>query len=356
MYSRKITGGLAAVALLAGFIGQANTQTGADLGTTVVEAVSVPRIFRLDGVVEAVNKSTISAQTGGQVESILFDVDDFVEKDALLVVLKDTEQRAALSEAEAGLKGARAQLQDALSEYERIKGIYDKKLVAKSDMDKATASLESARARKDSAEAALERAREQLNYTRITAPYTGIVTARHVEPGEVAQPGQPLMSGISLNQLRVTVDVPQNLVSAVRSNGKAHVQRPDGGWIEVSRLTVFPYADPDSNTFKVRLMLEEGSGDFFPGMYVKAGFVTGMVPALVVPADAVVYRSEVTGVYVVDAERKVSFRHVRLGNGLGDGRIRVLAGLEQGEQVAIDPIAAGVMLKHQRGRELASHD
>ncbi|WP_456372086.1 efflux RND transporter periplasmic adaptor subunit [Thiolapillus sp.] len=330
-----------------------------ELTTVAVQQISVPRVFRLDGVVEAVNQSTISAQTNGQVEAIYYDVDDVVEAGALLVKLKDTEQKAALRRAEADLRAASAVMADARSNYKRIKDLFAKKLVARSDLDKAQASLDTARAKLDAARAALAQAREQLSYTRVTAPYKGIVTERHVQVGEVAHPGTQLMSGISLEQLRVAVDVPQSLIIAIRDKGKARVQLPQGRWIDVAELTVFPFADPASNTFKVRLMLPKNVENLFPGMLVKTAFETGVAPALVIPASAVAYRSEVTGVYVQDEDgKRIHFRYVRLGEALGEEAVTVLSGLQEGDLVYLDPIKAGVALKHQRrqAREQNGHE
>ncbi len=326
---------------------------GGGLQLEAVKRVVVPRIFRLDGVVEAVNQSTISAQTSGQVEAIYYDVDDVVEKGALLVKLKDTEQRAALRRAEAELRAARAVLKDAESSYRRIEDLYRRKLVAKSELDKAQANLKTARAKLDSATAALAQAKEQLSYTRVTAPYTGIVTQRHVQVGEVAHPGTPLMSGVSLEQLRVSVDVPQSLVFPIREKRKAVVELPDGRWIEARKITIFPFADPASNTFKVRLELPPKLENLFPGMLVKNAFETGRMPALVIPVRAVAYRSEVTAVYVQDEDGRLHFRHVRLGSLLGEEHVVVLAGLQEGEKVALDPVRAGVELKKQRRQRVA---
>ncbi len=322
----------------------------------MVQEVLIPRVFRLDGMIEAVNQSTISAQTNGQVEAIFYDVDDVVEQGALLVKLKDTEQQAALRRAEADLRAAKAVLDDARSNYRRIKDLHVKKLVAKSDLDNAQASLNTAKAKWDAARAAREQAVEQLAYTRIKAPYTGIVTERHVQVGEVAHPGTPLMSGISLQQLRASVDVPQSLIGAIRKKARARVELPNGSWIDVDDVTVFPFADPASNTFKVRLSLPQNIEGLFPGMLVKVAFETGVAPVLAVPASAVVYRSEVTAVYVRDEEHKIHFRYIRLGDPLSEEVMTVLSGLQVGDEVFLDPIAAGVALKQQRQNECQEHE
>jgi hypothetical protein len=164
----------------------------------------------------------------------------------------------------------------------------------------------------------------------------------------MAQPGQALMSGISLERLRVRVDVPQSLIVPVRASGEARVRLPDGTWVNAGEQMVFPFADQGSNSFRVRLELPEGAPELFPGMWVKTAFRVGSQERLVVPAKALVYRSEVTAVYVVDEQGKVGFRRIRAGSRLDDGLVEVLAGLEAGERVALEPVAAGVLLKRQR--------
>ncbi|MET0028745.1 MAG: efflux RND transporter periplasmic adaptor subunit [Candidatus Thiodiazotropha sp.] len=305
------------------------------------------REFWLDGKVEAINQTTLSAQTQGQVEAILFDVDDFVEQGQVVVQLKDTEQRAGLNQARADLKEAVARLQEAEDNYKRTNDLFGRKLASQSALDQATASLKSTRARKEAAEARLSQAQEQFEYTRAKAPYSGIVTQRHVEVGEIASPGQKLMSGISLDQLRVVVELPQTLISVVRDEGKARVLLPGGEMIEGVGLTVFPFADQTTSTFKVRVDLPEGVKGLFPGMFVKTAFVTGIKREMVVPHQAVVYRSEVTAVYVVDEQGKVHFRHIRAGQPMADGTQTVIAGLSPGEQVALDPVAAATLMKKQ---------
>ncbi|HEB83046.1 MAG TPA: efflux RND transporter periplasmic adaptor subunit, partial [Gammaproteobacteria bacterium] len=209
----------------------------------------------------------------------------------------------------------------------------------------------------ESARASLEEAQEQLSYTRVTAPYSGIVTKRHVEVGETVQTGTPLMTGVSLDKLRVNVDVPQSLIRKIREYGEAYVYVEDDNGVEqpvkVEHITVFPIADRASNTFKVRLDLPEGIKGLFPGMFVKVSLVTGERRLLTVPVQSVVHRSELTAVYVVTDDGEIHFRHVRVGSVRGDEQV-VLSGLSEGEKVALDPIAAGIAIMRQRQMQSAT--
>ncbi len=289
----------------------------------------------VDALIEAVFKSTVSSQTSGRITEVLVDVDDYVNKGDVIVRFRDKEQRAAL-------KAAEARAEEAKSAFSRMQELLAKKLVSQAEFDKAQAGLKAANA-------ALEQAQEQLEHTVVRAPYSGIVVERNVEPGESANPGKPLMTGLSLESLRAVANVPQAHIDRVRELQRARVLLPGEAApsVEGTKLTISPFADAASHTFKVRVDLSQGRHGVYPGMFVKVAFVTGEVERLMLPLAAVVHRSEVTAVYVVKGDA-ISFRHIRIGRVLDDGQVEVLAGLEAGEEVALDPIRAGVMLKEMR--------
>jgi len=149
----------------------------ANLPSAVAHWQQAPRERVFEGTVEAVNKATVAAQTHGRIARLPYDVNDFVPKGAVIVQFTDREQRDAVQKARALLAEARAR----------------------------------------AAESALAEAKKQLDYTVVKAPYAGIVTARQVEVGETVAPGQALMTGLSLDRLRVRVDLPKTVVDAASS-------------------------------------------------------------------------------------------------------------------------------------------
>jgi RND family efflux transporter MFP subunit len=215
-------------------------------------------------------------------------------------------------------------------------------------MDRATADLKSAQARVDAAAGALSAAQERYENTVVRAPYSGIVVERHVELGEMATVGTPLMTGISLEHLRVVVDVPQSDIAALRRDAQARVDLPSGETLEAREVRIFPYADPSTHTFRVRLRLAEGQHGIYPGMWVKVRFTTGEEESLLVPESAVVQRSELTAVYVLDEQGRPRLRQVRLGRPLPDGSRVILAGLDAGEMVVTEPDEARLALLGER--------
>jgi len=320
------------------------------LATAAASYQSVADEQILDGVVEPVHQSTVSSEFVGRIEEINFDVDDFVPKGSVLIRFRDKEQRARLAQGKAAQAEAKARLTEARQEYQRIKNLVAKKLVAQSEMDRVTAALNSAEARLAAAEAQIKVAQEQLDRTVIKAPYSGFVLARHVEVGETVQVGQPLMTGLSVDDLRVTVQVPQSFITAVSAQDRATISFPGEKLpsVTVDHLTVFPYADPLSHTVKVRMNLPKGIQGVRSGTYVKVAFVTGESPQLLVPRQAVVRRSELTAVYVSGKDGVISLRQVRTGELRDNDMIEVLSGLEDGEQVVLDPIQAGLVLKERQ--------
>jgi RND family efflux transporter MFP subunit len=298
----------------------------------------VPLERTVDGTVEAVNQATVSAQTSGRVAEILYDVDDVVPAGAVIVRLKGTEQRAGLSAANAAVGEAQARAAEAQASFQRISEMYQRRVVSKAQFDQATANRDAATARLAAAEAALTTAREGVGYTEIRAPYGGVVTRRLVEVGETVSPGTPLMTGLSLRDLRVATYVPQSVAMQVRRSKQAGVYVGDRR-IAATRITIFPEAATASSTFRARVDLPPGAVDLAPGVYVKVGLVTGETERLVVPASALVRRSEVTAVYVVDTKGGVTLRYVRPGQRIGDD-VEILSGLVTGERVALDPVAA----------------
>ncbi|MDP5070124.1 MAG: efflux RND transporter periplasmic adaptor subunit, partial [Congregibacter sp.] len=297
--------------------------------------------------IEAVNEATLSAQTTGRVLEVNFDVGDYVQRGAIILRLSDQEQTSRVQAAEGALAEAMAGLSEARLVDQRNQDLIERKLIARAEIDRTTAALLASTARVDSATAALSEARENLSYTVVTAPYAGTVVKRFVQPGESVSPGTPLMTGLSLEQLRVVVNLPQQQINALRAYQRARVLLPADRSVAATSLRIPPQASSDTHTFRVLVSMPEADYGVFPGSLVKVAFVVGEENRLLAPASAIVQRSEVTGAYVLDEEGYVGFRYVRLGPKTPAGSYIVMAGLVAGDQVALDPIKAGIAYKRQ---------
>ena len=352
----------AAVALLAA-CGNKPSAAGAasqapPLAGSVVHATPSRREQAWDGVVEAVQQVTITAQTNARVLELPYDVGDVVAKGAVLVRFSDVEQKSARNAAQAQVASAQASYEDAQASFERIAAVYAQGYVSAAQMDQQRAARDAAKAALEAAQAQSSEVGQQMDYTVLRAPFAGIVTHRFVHVGQAVQAGppspQPLIQLQALDDLRVNVQVPQSVVEVIRSSHAADVLLPGGKRITVSRVEVFPYADPATHTFNVRLQLPSGDKGLYPGMTVKVAFATGEAKRLLVPASALVQRGELVAVYVI-GEHAVTLRQVRVGNSDGD-EVEVLAGLDDGERVAGDPQAALAWLASQHGNGASAHE
>ncbi len=316
------------------------TSVAAKLQLQTIKSQAEPRERLLDGLVQAVNQSTVSAQTGGVITQINVDINDLVTAGTVLLRIRDTTQRAQLKQARAAASQADARLAEARKQFTRVRELLKKHLISQSAFDTAQANLKAATAQQRASLAATRQAREQLAYTVIKAPYTGVVTARHVEVGETASPGQPLLTGLSLEQLRIQATIPQQLIFAVRKYHQVRILAKNGHTPAIKNFTIYPYSYPKSNSFQVRIPLPNNTVGLSPGMLVKVAFAIGQQRSLLIPASAVIQRSEVSAVYVSTGNGNVSLRQIRRGRLRQNNSIEVLSGLQEGEQVVINPLDA----------------
>jgi RND family efflux transporter MFP subunit len=316
---------------------------GEQLAVVTAQYREVAQSYAAEGLVEATRQSTVSAQISGRIKEINFDIGSRVNKGQVILRIDERETGQALAGSNAQVQQAQATLQNAKAAYERSKQLFEQKFISQSALDKAQADYQVARAQAAASEAGAGQASLAYGYSTVVAPYSGVVAARHVEVGEMVMPGKPLMTGFDPAAMRVVVSVPQDKLPQIGSNPKVTVEVPSlNRWIKAASVTVQPVADMRTHSTQVRVYLPANEEGVYPGMFVRAHFIVGMANRLVIPESAVLRRSEVVAVYVVDEKGGVKLRQIRLGETNADGMVEVLAGLNPGEQVALDPVKAGM--------------
>ena len=314
------------------------------LALGAVELREIEVDYTAEALIEAVRQSTVSAQIPGRIVELRFDVGDAVKKGQVIARIDERAVSQAEAASVAQVQEAQAALANARAQYERSKQLFAQKFISQAGLDQAEAGYKSAQARVSALLAGAGQAATERSFATVVAPYSGVVSARHVELGEMATPGKPLLTGFDPSTLRVVANVPQAEVAAIQAGAKARVEVPSlGRWVEVRNLVVVPSADPRTHTTRIRLELPEDVRGVYPGVYARAHFVVGRALRLLVPRQAVVRRSEVTAVYVVGADGAPRLRQVRLGEAADEKSVEVLAGLEPGERVALEPVRAGFL-------------
>lgn len=317
--------------------------------TTLVQAKTIGSFYELDGVIQPVKQSTIAAQAAGRIASFTVKAGDKVKAGQVLATIDDRETSAGLQRSQAQISQADAEMRNASANFERTKNLQSNGFVSKAALDTAEMQLKGAVAVREQATASALQSSISQAFTRVTAPYDGWVLQTHAESGDLAVPGRPLVTVYAPLPLRAIVQVPASRTQAVRTAVQTQVRLDDAlstaQWISPTNRTAVPSADPVSQTTEWRLDLPIQDGaNILPGQQVRVRFSQSQSPTesqrLMIPRASVVRRGELTAVYVA-TNGAFSLRAVRLGSSLGDDGVEVLAGLESGESIALEPIRAG---------------
>lgn len=309
--------------------------------SAVAEYRTLDATFGAEAVIEAERQSTVSAQVAGRVLEINYRPGDKVPANAVIMRIDPRMAEQEVAGMDARINEARVNLDNARRQFQRVSDLFKQNFVSQSDYDKAEAAFKAAEAQLKTLMASKGQAETSAEYANISAPYAGVMSALHVEVGEMAVPGKPLATGFDPNDLRATSSVPQAYIAQVRDSQKAWVEiAPDKPWLEATRIQVLPSADPRTHDTEVRVYLQQGASEWMPGQFVHVHFVVGVERKLVVPQTAILRRSELTAVYVVEDTGQPQLRQIRAGEIQPGGWQEVLAGLKAGERLSLNPVLA----------------
>ncbi len=343
----------------------------------------------LAGTITPYEQVTLYAKTSGYLKWIKVDIGDSVRKGDLLADIEVPEmlttveeKRAAVVKAEATVEQARAAVEQSRADlefqeisYQRLKAIHDRDtdVLPEQEVDQARSGygvargkLKTSEAQVKVAEAGLATARAELatvtailQYARIIAPMTGVITERFVDPGALIQAASssrtqaaPLVSIARLDQLRVLVDVPEPKVRAVRPGTGVRVEVPAyAGESFAARVTrVGAVLDPGSRTMRVEIDLPNPTHSLRPGMTARVELeLERFEGALTVPVSAVRFQGRDRAVFVVEAG-KAKQRAVKTGLEAPQW-IQILGGLGAEEEIvtaAAGPLADGAPVRVNR--------
>jgi len=304
----------------------------------------VPLSIRSTGTVHARQTTVISAQVVGRIQQVLVREGDSVRAGQTLAVLDDAALRASVDQAQAGVKAAQEQqaaaqtdAKLAASTLDRYRQLQAEKSVSPQEMDEASARLEAVRSQTDAARAQETGAHTMLGYTRLVAPFAGVVTARMADPGTLASPGVPLLQVDQAGALQLQATVDESAIATVRKGMKVQVAIDGASTADIAGTVaeIDPAADPSSHSFTVKIDLPS-STQLRAGMYGTAEFANGVRQAIVIPRSAVVSRGSLVCAYVLDAQGIAQLRYLTLGAAQGDF-VEVLSGVSPGEQLVDVP-------------------
>ena len=326
---------------------------------------SRPLVYEAVGTVRAHTASTLASKLLGTVKQVRVQEGDRVKARDILVVLDGRQVTSQLHQAEAVMaeaakaeaaavsarEAAAAGADLAKATYNRYLRLMEDESASRQEFEEiearhrqaqaagaqADAMVSAASQRVRQAQAAVAAARVTQNDIKISAPYNGIVTARMVEPGDLAAPGTPLLSLQKTGAYRVEMVLPETHLQSVRLDQKlaVHIPALHGPAVEGTVAAVFPAADHQSRSFLVKVDLPENPA-LRSGMFARVDIPLMQAGMLVIPSSAVVFQGQLTGIYILDADRIARFRLIRIGRTLGDS-LEVLSGLAAGVRFVVKP-------------------
>jgi RND family efflux transporter MFP subunit len=311
----------------------------------------VPLNVRSTGTVHARETAIVSAQVMGRIQQVLVREGDSVRAGQTLVVLDDAALRASKDQAQAAVKAAQdeeaaaqTEARLAASTLDRYKQLQAEKSVSPQEMDEvsrraeaAAARLEAVRAQTDAARAQESGARTMLGYTRLFAPFAGMVTARMADPGTMASPGAPLLQVDQAGALQLDATVDESAISTIHKGMEAQVEIDGGNATSLvgTVAEIVPAADPANHSFLVKIDLPSSSL-LRAGMYGTAEFANSTRQAILIPRSAVVMRGSLASAYILDGQGIAQLRSLTLGATQGN-LIEVLSGISSGEKLVDAP-------------------
>jgi RND family efflux transporter MFP subunit len=326
-------------------------ETVRNISVLAVQQAEVPDLLDAVGTVRAAQTSEAASQMMGNIVEIRAHEGDHVQRGQVLAIIDDSQQRAAVDRATAAdlaaqqqLVGADSDLALAESTLKRYQTLFEKKSVSPQEFDEVKARQQAALARRDmakagqaQAQAALSQARTSLDYTRIRAPFEGVVTEKKADSGTLASPGMPIFTVEDVHRYRLEATVNENDLRYVRTGQQVSVaiDALDNAAVNGRVVQIVPAADSASRTFLVKIDLPTDTR-LRSGLFGRAQFSRGERQALLIPRSAVVERGQLQGVFVLDQNGVANLRYITLGKPSGVA-IEVLAGLQDGERLVARP-------------------
>ncbi len=332
-----------AALLLLGALSIHSPCVAAGLATHTVTAKTSSASYAATGTVEAVRHAILAAQVAGRVSEVLVRNGDAVRVGQPLVRIEAGESMDLAAASAYGAEGAAARLASARADYERAQRLRAQDYISVAAMQRAEAAWRSAEADARSAGAQTRAAQTRAAWHVVKAPFAGQVTELRVSVGDLATPGRSLLAMYDPGALRLIVHIPEKLAAQLARGEQVYLISSESvGATASTKLATWwaiPAVDPTTHSIEVRAQLPVGS-KLEPGQFARLLLPPHtQVMQLRIPATAVVRRSEVSGAYVVGSDGKAHLRQLRLGPASGD-EVIVLSGLQSGERVALDPIAA----------------
>ncbi|MGB5782440.1 MAG: efflux RND transporter periplasmic adaptor subunit [Eudoraea sp.] len=304
----------------------------------MVGEIDGPNMISTSGTIEAVKSANLSTRIMGHVDKIHVRIGDKVTKGQLLLSINNTELSAKLAQVNAGIAEATAAYNNSEKDLKRFTALFNENSASQKELDDITANFNMAKARLEGARQMKNEVNAQFSYADIRAPFTGVVTNKFINPGDMANPGKPLLEVEAPGKYQVLTLVPESEITKIKQGMEVQVslntlnENIPGEVIEVSSSS-----KNTGGQYHVKVSLSETSAPILSGMYATVKFpIAGdnQSRATLIPLEAVVQKGQLSGVYTVSETNTALLRWLRLGRTYGD-KVEVLSGLTADESFIV---------------------
>ncbi len=318
--------------------GAAGMGAGAARQSTLTVEVTQPKqaqtaqVLDTSGALYAWQEVAIGSEVSGyRVSEVLVDVGEAVKKGQVLARLDETLLRESFNQAQAAVNVARATMEQAQAAARRGNALQTPGVISKQDAEQLNTTAATAAAQLTSAESLLEAARQRLEYTSIKSPDDGVISARAIVPGQIANSGTTLFSLIRQSRVEWRAEVPASEIGKVRRGMNASIKRADGTLATGKVRTVSPGLDANTQrgTAYIDLQLK---AQVRPGMYVSGSIELAKSDSLTVPLASVTVRDGFSYVFVLNADNSVRQQRVEVNRLLSDS-VELTSGITTADRI-----------------------
>lgn len=303
-----------------------------------VGEIDGPAVISTSGKIEAVKSANLSTRMMGHVDKIYVGIGDKVSRGQLLLSINNMDLSAKLAQVNAGITEATAAYDNAEKDLKRFTALFEEKSATQKELDDITANFRMVEARLEAARQMKNEVNAQFSYADLRAPFNGVVTNRFINPGDMANPGIPLLEVEAPGKYQVLTLVPESEITKIKQGMKVQVGLNSLG-VNVPGEVV-EVSSSSKNTggqYRVKVAISETNAPILTGMYATVKFpikANDQPKAALIPKEAIVYKGQLSGVYTVSESNTALLRWLRLGRSYGD-RVEVLSGLSADESFIV---------------------
>ena len=305
----------------------------------IVKHADEPQMLTLPGTLLGKTQAPVASRASGYIKRWYKDIGEPVKSGDLLAEVETPELDQQLFQGVAAQQQANESMQLAKSSLERWDALRKKDVVSQQEYEEKKSAYQQAMSNLNAAAANVERFKQLTVFKRIVAPFTGIVTKRNIDIGDLVDgTTKPLFLISSVESLKIYVSVPQSYAQFVHAGQDAQIQQDElrGKSFAAKVARTAGAIDPTSRTMQVEVSFDNKAGLLLPGAFVQVVLTLPPSHSINIPSNTLIIRKDGTQVAIIDEQNKIQLQKIKIGRDYGT-KMDIISGLEGGERLVLNP-------------------